>query len=423
MMFYKILQEYRGIKPGLLRIRKFLKSVDNPQNNLKTIHIAGTNGKGSTAVFISEILKTSGYKTALYTSPHLVDITERIRINGKSISVKNFNGLSKKYLNKAVKYKLSYFEYLTALAFIYFAQQKVDIAVIEAGLGGRFDATNIIKNPLVCVITSIAKEHQEILGNDIVKIAFEKAGIIKKGAYVVCGQLPKKAVNIIKSKSNPYIYGKDFKTVNNKFGKTGQEFDYISANTKLHNIKIHLLGGHQFVNASIAVFVVNLLNKKGYCPSQTHIKEGLKNTIWHGRFDIRKIINNSQNFELVLDGAHNMHGLNAFFKTFKQLDFSKKKRIFVFTVMKEKKYKHMVKKIAPFAKKIILPEINNERAVNPEVLKLEFSRYIAKSKIYTADSITNAFNAIKDGETVTAIGSLYLVGEILKYINKTVKQK
>ncbi len=275
-MFLKILKEYEGMTPGLSRIKEFFKSIDNPQDKLKIIHIAGTNGKGSTAVFMSEILKAGGYKTALYTSPHLIDVTERIKIGGENIPSKIFNGLSKKYLEIAVKYKLSYFEYLTALAFIYFAEQKTDIAVIETGLGGRLDATNIVKKPLICVITSIAKEHQEILGTEIKKIALEKAGIIKDNAYVVCGKLPKKAITVVKNKSSPYLYGKDFKAVNNESSRSAQNFDYIHANTELKNIEIRLLGRHQTVNASVAIFAAGLLNKKGYYLSETHIRTGLK---------------------------------------------------------------------------------------------------------------------------------------------------
>ena len=344
-MFFETLKEYEGMTPGLSRIKKFLKSIDNPQNNLRIIHIAGTNGKGSTAVFISEILKAGGYRTALYTSPHLINITERIKINGKNISIKIFDDLSKKYLKRAVKYKLSYFEYLTVLAFIYFAEQKADVAVIETGLGGRFDATNIIEKPLICIITSIAKEHQEILGTSIEKIAFEKAGIIKNGAYVVCGKLPEKAVIVVKNKSNPYLYGKDFKAVNNKGDRDIQEFSYVSRETEMQNLEIRLLGKHQVINASTALFAVELLNKRGYYLSETHIRAGLKNAVWQGRFTIKKISNKNKNFKLIIDGAHNIQGLDVFFETFEQLNFSKKKRIFIFAVMKEKKYKCMVKKI------------------------------------------------------------------------------
>jgi len=419
MKFFEILKEYESMRPGLLRIKKFLKKVGEPQDKLKVIHIAGTNGKGSTAAFIFEILKAGGYKAGLYTSPHLIDVNERIKIDDKNISKEIFDTLLDKYLEKAIEYKLSYFEYLTVLAFIYFADQRVDIAVIETGLGGRLDATNVVKKPLICVITSIAKEHQEILGAEIGEIALEKAGIIKKGVCIVCGRLPKKAIVVIENRANPYRYEKDFKTTNNKIkGIYGQEFDYVSESTKLQNIEISLLGRHQLVNASIAIFVAELLNKKGYHLDETHVRTGLKNTIWQGRFEVRKVKYKGKNFELIIDGAHNIQGINAFFKTFKQLGFSKKKRIFIFAVMREKKYKYMVKKIASFAKKVVLLKINNDRALESGILKREFSKYIGRNSIYTADSVESAYNMISDGETAAAIGSFYLAGEILKHINE-----
>ncbi|MDR1104205.1 MAG: bifunctional folylpolyglutamate synthase/dihydrofolate synthase [Endomicrobium sp.] len=419
MTFFKNLKEYEGMKPGLSRIKKFLKDLDNPQDSLKVVHIAGTNGKGSTAVFISNILIAAGYKTALYTSPHLIDITERISVNGKNIPTKIFKDLSKNYLNKAVKYNLSYFEYLTSLAFIYFALQKVEVAVIETGLGGRFDATNIIKKPLVCAITSIAKEHQEILGNTIERITFEKAGIIKKNCDIVCGKLPKKADLVIRSKSNPYFYGKDFKSYNNRiFGVLSQRFDYISKSLNLKNIDISLLGRHQIINASVAVCVAELLSRKCFALSEEAIKKGLKNSTWAGRFDLRKVSIDNKNFSLIIDGAHNIEGLNSFFDTFKRLGFANGKKVFIFAAMKEKKYGQMVKKIAPFAEKIILPHIKNNRSINPMDLKDEFSKYISEDKIFVVNSVKEACRMFAYGKVGITIGSLYLAGEVLSVIQK-----
>jgi dihydrofolate synthase/folylpolyglutamate synthase len=417
MNFFETLKEYECMTPGLTRIKKFFESIGNPQNKVKAIHIAGTNGKGSTAVFISEILKLGGYKTALYLSPHLIDITERIKINDQNISIEVFNSLSTKYLEKAIKYKLSYFEYLTALAFIYFESQKIDIAVIETGLGGRFDATNIIKNSLVCIITSIAKDHQEVLGNTIKEIAFEKAGIIKKTANIICGKLPTDAISVIKNKaSNLHLYGTDFKSLNNTVSVSGQYFDYISENAKLNNIELKLLGKHQVVNASVAICAIEVLNNSGYYLNETSIRMGLKNTIFPGRFDLKKVCICNKSFELIIDGAHNIQGIGAFLETFKQLGFSKKKIILIFAIMREKKYDYIIKKILPFSKKVILPKINNNRAVSPDILQIEFLKYFTQNKIYIASSVEKALDMIDDGETVMCVGSFYLVGEILKII-------
>jgi dihydrofolate synthase/folylpolyglutamate synthase len=419
MTFFKDLKEYEDMRPGLSRIKRFLKDVGNPQDLLKVVHIAGTNGKGSTAVFISGILRSAGYKTALYTSPHLINITERISVDGKSIPEKIFKDLSKKYIDKAVKYKLSYFEYLSSLAFIYFALQKVDVAVIETGLGGRFDATNVIKKPLICIITSIAEEHQEILGNTIEKIAFEKAGIIKKGCDVVCGKLPKKAEHVINSKSNPYFYKKDFKSYNISIsGTLSQKFDYISKSLHLKNIDINMLGVHQTINASVAICTLELLSKKGFALNEADIKKGLKNSVWTGRFDIRELSIDNKSFKLIIDGAHNIEGLNSFFDTFKQLGFANEKKAFIFAAMKEKKYKQMAKKIAPFAEKIILPYIKNDRVVNPLELKKEFSKYISNAKIFVVNSVEDSCRMVDTGKVGVSVGSLYLVGEVLTVAQK-----
>ncbi|MDR3111813.1 MAG: bifunctional folylpolyglutamate synthase/dihydrofolate synthase [Elusimicrobiota bacterium] len=403
------------MKPGLLRIKNFLKSTGNPQDKFKSIHIAGTNGKGSVSNFVSEILQSAGYKTAFYCSPHLIDITERIKINGQNIGKKVFFNYSKKYLQKAAEYKLSYFEYLTAIAFTYFADLKVDVAVVETGLGGRFDATNIIKNPLVCVITSIAKDHQEILGKSIKEIAFEKAGIIKKKSLVVCGDLSGAACKIIKSKSKDVcFFNRNFKAENIESGICGQKFDYISQEADIKDIKIKMLGRHQIINASVAVCVSFGLNKKGFLIREDDIKHGLASAFWAGRFEIREI--KSKKVKLILDGAHNTEGLNVFIETFKKMHFAKSKKTFIFSVMKEKNYKAMAKLIASFAKKIILPHIGNIRAVDTEILKNEFSKHIAADRIVTVETVKEIFENLKTPETAFAVGSLYLVGEILKNI-------
>jgi dihydrofolate synthase/folylpolyglutamate synthase len=413
--------EYADMTPGISRIKNFLEDVNNPHDKIKVIHIAGSNGKGSTATFISEILKTSGYKTALYTSPHLTNITERFKINNENISLKVLNNLLKKYSSVALKYSLSFFEYMTALAFIYFEKKKVDIAVFETGLGGRFDATNVINNPLICIITSITKEHQEILGTTIRKITIEKTGIIKKDTYIVCGKLPTESIFFIKNKftnEKIYLYGENFKFLNNATMTSGQIFNYISDEIKIRNIKINLLGEHQVINASVAICVANLLNKMGYfLINKISIKKGLENTILYGRFDIREVKMNNKNFKMIIDGAHNVQGVKVFIKTLKQLDYTKKRRNFIFTVMKEKKYKYMIKYISPFVKKIILPHINNNRAVKPNILSTEFNKYVPKNKIYIVNSVKIACDMIETSEIVIVLGSFYLVGEVLSVIN------
>jgi dihydrofolate synthase/folylpolyglutamate synthase len=420
MNFFEKFKEYESMTPGLLRIKEFLNVFENPQDKIKVVHIAGTNGKGSCAAFIAEILKVSGYKVGLYTSPALVDIKERIKINGRNIEQNVFEKYLQKYLKKALECKLSYFEYLTALSFIYFEKQKVDIAIIETGLGGRFDATNIIKNPLICIITSISKDHQEILGNTIEKIAFEKSGIIKKGSTVVCGKLQKKASDIIKNKSKSNIvifYQKDFKALNVKLSLNGQRFDYISKSLHLKNLREKLLGKHQIINACVAICAVQFLIKNGFVKiNSRNIRNGLENTFWKARFEIKKVKINNKSLTIVIDGAHNEEGLKAFVDTYKQLGFAKNKKVFIFGSMKEKNYKLMVKKIAPFAKKVVLPKISNNRSVSNNILKEEFLKFVVPNNIYTVNSVMDALSTVSDHKIVICVGSLYLAGEILANI-------
>jgi dihydrofolate synthase/folylpolyglutamate synthase len=420
MKFFGKFIEYEGMTPGLSRIKNFLDMFENPQDKIKTIHIAGTNGKGSCAAFIAKILKCSRYKTGLYTSPHLVCIEERIKINGANISRSVFRKYLKTYLKAALDCNLSYFEYLTALSFIYFEKQKVDIAVIETGLGGSLDATNVIKKPLVCIITSISKDHQEILGNTIEKIAFEKAGIIKKNASVICGKLPKAAINIIKGRSKENIikvYPKDFKVLNVKASLTGQKFDYISKSLYLKNLQEKLLGKHQAINACVTICALEFLIKNGFTKINfKSIKSGLKNTLWPARFEIKKVNIDNNNLKVIMDGAHNEESLKVFIYTFKQLGFNKNKKVFIFASMKEKNYKFMVKNVSPFAKKIILPKVNNTRSINTDILKEEFLKYIDKRNVFTVKSVRDALDLAKNEKNVICIGSLYLAGEVLANI-------
>ncbi|MCL1972717.1 MAG: bifunctional folylpolyglutamate synthase/dihydrofolate synthase [Endomicrobia bacterium] len=415
-MFFGSLKEYEGMKPGLSRIKKFLDAAGNPQDKFKCVHIAGTNGKGSVAVLIANALKESGYKTALYTSPHLIDITERINVDGKNISKKRFNGICEKYLALAQKHKLSYFEYLTAVAFIYFAQKKVKIAVIETGLGGRFDATNVIKNPLVCVITSISSDHKEVLGNTVAKIAFEKAGIIKSGADTVCGNLPGAALETVKKKSKPFVLGKDFKAENTKINrlKKSQSFDYCGIEKKIKNINLSLLGEYQFQNAAVAACCIELLNNKNFVVPDKILKQSFFKTRWPARFDLRKAALKDKRINLIIDGSHNEQGINAFTDALGA--FYNKKLCFLFAVMKEKDYKKIIKKIIPYASKVILVKIQNDRAVDADKLEKEFLKYKFDKKILKAGSTAAALDMLSNGETAAVVGSLYLAGEILKNI-------
>ncbi|MDR1952114.1 MAG: bifunctional folylpolyglutamate synthase/dihydrofolate synthase [Elusimicrobiota bacterium] len=416
MKYLDSLKEYQGMKPGLSRIRNFLKHIGNPERSFKSIQIAGTNGKGSTALFLSNILRRHGYRTGLYTSPHLINVCERIKIDAKEISQKTFNAILKKYNSCAKKFGLSYFEYLTAIAFIYFADKKIDTAVLETGLGGRFDATNIVKNPLSCIITSISFDHEEILGSSLSKIAYEKAGIIKKNAFVICPPLVKPAMKEIEKKAKPYVFSKSFRVKNVNAAKGIQEFDYYGINNNFKNLKISMSGAHQIQNCAIAVCAAELI--LGLKINKQSLVAALLESVHTARFDIKKIQLENKKIELIIDGAHNIEGIYSFIKTWKSEGYAQKKRPLIFALMKQKDYRKIAKALYPFASKIILPKLDNPRSLETKKIKEVFLKLDSQIEIIETDNIKKVFRQIKNNEKVAAVGSLYLAGEVLNFINQ-----
>ncbi|MCL2389435.1 MAG: bifunctional folylpolyglutamate synthase/dihydrofolate synthase [Elusimicrobia bacterium] len=401
------------------RIKLFLGSIDNPQNRFKAVHIAGTNGKGSVSALLAECLQAQGYKTALFTSPHLISITERIKVNGKPISSAAFKALEKKYIALAKKCDLSFFEYITALAFIYFSKQNVDIAVIETGMGGRLDATNVLM-PVLSVITTISYDHQEFLGNTLKKIAFEKAGIIKRGIPVILGRIAPEARSVIKAQANKRnaaikVYGTDFSC-----GFNGINWKTLTQSITYNdtNFKMKLLGEHQASNAAVACAAAEFLGV-----SKASIKKGLLSAAWHGRFDV--LSRGKQTF--VIDGAHNIQSIKAFAGLWRQSPFLKKDAAFIFGILKDKDYKQAIKSIAVLAKagvsktgfqKIIITKISSPRALSTTETKKEFLKYINAQNIAVAENIKEALSMAGRAQVIACVGSLYLAGTLLDALKK-----
>ncbi|MEW6557158.1 MAG: folylpolyglutamate synthase/dihydrofolate synthase family protein [Elusimicrobiota bacterium] len=375
---------------GLARIRKFLCRLDSPQDKLKIIHIAGTNGKGSVAAYISTILQNAGYKVGLYTSPHLLDIRERIQINNKKITKKDFTQFVFNYTLHSTPYTLTYFEFLTAMAFWYFAKENVNFAVIEVGLGGRLDATNVIKNPLVSIITNISLEHTQYLGNTTEKIAKEKAGIIKTNGTVITscyGKALKKIQEIASSKNAKVI-----KIQNNR------------------NYKISLFGEHQQQNASLAVAVCRFLSIP-----EKYIITGLQNTYWPARFEVKQFKIKNSKLKIVLDVVHNPAGMLVLKNSIKK--YFGKKINFVFGVLADKDYKKMVRIIAPIVKNVFISAPENNRALSPQIVQKEFLAYISPENIFVFSNIKKAIKfAIANLADLCITGSTYTVGEALRAI-------
>lgn len=398
---------------NLDNISKVLNYYDNPQDKLKYIHVAGTNGKGSCCSMLNSILTNANYNVGLFTSPHLIEYTERFIYNNKEISKKSFT----KYVSSIqtacnkLKTKLSTFEILTVVAFLYFNDLKCDIAILEVGLGGRFDATNVIVKPLLSIIMNIGLDHTTILGNTKEKIAKEKAGIIKQDSNVVVYDNDDKIINIFKriaKNNNSSILVSNFDEIEIlKEGLNNQFFSYKN----YKNIKLSLLGKHQFKNAAVVLDACNKLIDLGYKLRLSDIKNGLKNTKWYARLSIL-----DSNPLFLLDGAHNPQCASALVESLPKLVF-KKKIYIICGMLKDKDYKKVVKMFVPFAKEFICLTPNSYRALDANSLVNLISNYglPANSANSISDAIKMAYKKASKNDVILAFGSLYLAGDILAY--------
>ena len=361
----------RGIKPGLERIEYLLSKLSNPQDELKIIHIAGTNGKGSVCSMLSSILTSANFKVGLFKSPHIINFRERFQINNKMISEKDICMTFNKICPIIIEMEknnvlITQFELITAMAVLWFKEQKCDIVILETGLGGRLDSTNVIKNTLISAITSISMDHMNILGNTLPEIAKEKVGIIKENSYVVTTNNQKSQVlDIIKQASiekNSKLIVVDIS--NFKKIKSDLNGSLISYMGNVYHLT--LLGNHQIENFSIVVGIIEVMNKLGFSINEENISNGLKNIFHPARLEI---LNN--NPLIILDGAHNVDGALSVAEFIRE-NLNNKKIIAIIGMLKDKDYKSCIKILAPLFKMIIFTKIkNNPRALEPVMLKNE----------------------------------------------------
>jgi len=405
-----------GIKLGLSTIRKILKSLGNPQDNFSCIHVAGTNGKGSVASSLASILNASGYKTGLYTSPHLVRFNERITINNLPISNANVVEAYKavKQVHRGNR-EPTFFEFTTAMAFYEFSRQKVDWAVIETGMGGRLDATNIIK-PALSIITNISVEHREYLGNTIAQVAGEKGGIVKKYTPVVTGIKQKHAVAVVKeiakTKSAPFFrLGDDFSVRRNRAGT----FTYFGMDNTWRNLQTGLLGNYQVDNAALVVAACEVLNRKKANISIESIKEGLTNNHWPGRLEVV-----SKNPFILLDGAHNLIAARNLAKYLSN-NLSNRNITLVVGILNDKPYSDMLKSLLPICKRVVITSPKIDRALAPEKLSAVAERFISNITIIpdVGEAVKFAIKTALPGDAICIAGSLYVVGEAKETLEKT----
>lgn len=412
-----------GGNPALDRVKKLLDLIDNPQDKLKFVHVGGTNGKGTTCTMVASVLKENGYKMGLFTSPYVVDFRERFQINGEMIPENEFTKIAEKIQPIADEMRengdtLGQFECITAIAFEWFLARKCDVVVLEVGIGGRFDATNVIKNPLVSVITSISLDHTDMLGDTVEKIAFEKAGIIKENSEVVLYPIQEEsAINVVKNacferKSSLIIPTVDKIEVLSE-NVLGSEFKY-----KGDKIAVSFAGRHQIYNAVTAYEAIKVIEKKGFVLDKEKIKNGFSKAFIPARMEVL-----SKKPLFIIDGGHNYGCAVAVKNVLSNLP-QKNKVTAVFGMMNDKDSDKTLDILAPFFDKIILTKPNDKRAMSIENLENHAKKFCANLiKTENSDDATElAFKEWQGGNDVVVCGSFYLASEIRERIMDKLKK-
>jgi dihydrofolate synthase/folylpolyglutamate synthase len=399
-----------GIRLGLDPIRSLLGRLNDPQESFPSVLIAGTNGKGSVAAMTASILSTAGFRTGLYTSPDLIDVRERIRIDGRMISREDMAACAGEVRGR-IREEVSYFEFLTAMAFLHFQRRKADIAVLEVGMGGRLDATNVIV-PLVSVITNISLEHREHLGNTLEQIAREKGGIIKEGGVCLTAARQKPVIETLDAicrerGARLCRVGKEIRTTIHRDGT----FSYRGIRRSLERLLCPLAGKHQIVNAALALAAVEQVCDAGFQAGDAAVSEGLKQARWEGRLEILR-----RSPMLLVDGAHNPAGSVALRRALRN-DFPHRRLILIFGVLGDKDYRTMARRLFPLADLVILTRPRSERSLPPDFLRPLAEKYNSAIEVVEdpGNALRRALSLAGKEDLVCAAGSLYLVGEIKKF--------
>lgn len=412
-----------GSNYGLERTYKLLEYLGNPEKDLKFIHIAGTNGKGSTTSMIAEILMGAGYKVGMYTSPFIEEFEERIQINRNNIPKEKLASLMdevKAAVDKVIEDGYNHpteFEIITVLMLLYFKKENIDFGVIEVGLGGTLDSTNVI-TPVLQVITSISFDHTNLLGNTLEEIAGEKAGIIKSGIPTVIYPQKAEALKVIENKcsemnSKLYIANCD----NFKFENVVNEdrpYQLLKYNNEV-DILLPLLGEHQITNLSVAMTSIEVLNNINMTNILLDsIVKSIKNVKWKGRLEVL-----SKNPYVVIDGAHNIQGIETLSRNIKKY-FKYENLYLILGILADKDVQEMIKVIAPMAKKIYAVTPNSIRAELAEDLKREIIKYNENCEAYDdyKEAYLTAINDANENDFVLASGSLYMIGDMRKIIRE-----
>jgi dihydrofolate synthase/folylpolyglutamate synthase len=390
------------------RMERALALFEHPERTFTSLHIAGTNGKGSTSAMLHRVLSLAGYRTALYTSPHLVSFTERMRIGDAEISPDEVVSLAAEVRQRTetAAVPLTFFEFVTVMALIYFARQKIDVGVIEVGLGGRLDATNMV-TPLVSVITTISKDHEAYLGPDELSIAREKGGIIKAGVPVVCGKVSGEVARLLQSiararRAPAYFLGAEF-----GFSlKNDGLFDYTGIKQTLADLKLGLRGRHQRANAALALAALELAQER-FPVRESDLRDGLASVRWPGRLEVmfdRPMV--------LLDGAHNSEGVQALVDELADLRQGRRIKL-LFAAMADKEWELMLRELARVADEVMFTRVEMERSADPVHFAAKLSAGTpCRVHLDAKEGLRILLDEAEEDDIVVVAGSLYLLGEI-----------
>ncbi len=406
------------IKMRLEATRYLLLLLGDPHRDMRIIHVAGTNGKGSVCAVIASILVENNFMVGLYTSPHLEDFRQRIQVNGEMIAGEDVVDLVERIkplveeMGETGYGKPTFFEVVTAMGLLYFSGNKVDFAVMEVGLGGRLDATNVV-NPLVSVLTDVELDHTSILGDSIQEIAGEKAGIIKDGGLVVSGVRNMEAVPVIQGICNErsarlYELGRDFFFEELYSGIDGQVFNFTNSDVSYGRLWIPLLGRHQLRNVSVAIEAVESLREHGIDTCEDAMREGLRRVRWSGRMEL---VGDSPS--ILLDGAHNPPAMRELRESISRL-FKRRRIILVMGVSAHKDMPAMVREISPVVDLVVVTSFTGRSALDPREIEGEFKIYGKEAVVVESagDAVEYAKRISGRGDLILITGSLFLVGEV-----------
>jgi dihydrofolate synthase/folylpolyglutamate synthase len=395
-----------GIRPGLGPIRRLLGRLENPQQRYRSLLVGGTNGKGSIAATLSAVLQAAGYRVGLYTSPHLVDFRERIRVDGAMIPEEILCQRIGQ-VRRANREGVTYFEFATALAFLHFARCRVDVAVLEVGMGGRLDATNVVR-PELSVISNIALDHAEFLGSRLEDIALEKAGIVRRGGVCITAATQAPVLNVLETvcrqrKAQLLRVGREIRLR----ARRGGLFDFRSPGMEGKNLALALKGPHQRENAACALGALGVLRGKGFDIGDEAVRKGLSAVRWEGRLEIV-----AEAPMVLLDGAHNAAGAAALKRALGGFEY--RRLILVLGILADKDWRGMIRRLAPLAHRVILTRPPEERALAPEALAAEAMRWSGSVDAVREprEAVRRALEAAGRDDLVCVAGSLYLVGAV-----------